>query len=157
MIISVGNFLRNTYEILKINKKLSFSDFRRYSIGNFLRITYGTRIEGNIFEFLCRPIAPAPSVRLQFSIYVSPLFLTKPIPIKVAALSLSTWSSLSPNISIFSRNLPIWSLPNKQENWRSMSGAIVIGASSSWARALVKISPYTFSALVSRFLSASPS
>ncbi|KAL4554328.1 hypothetical protein LXL04_039548 [Taraxacum kok-saghyz] len=28
-----------------------------------------------------------------------------------------------------------------------MSGAIVIGASSSWARALVKISPYTFSAI----------
>nr|KAJ0201813.1 hypothetical protein LSAT_V11C600307470 [Lactuca sativa] len=28
-----------------------------------------------------------------------------------------------------------------------MSGAIVIAASSSWARALIKISPYTFSAI----------
>ncbi|KAJ0777928.1 putative V-ATPase proteolipid subunit C-like domain, F/V-ATP synthase subunit C superfamily [Helianthus annuus] len=28
-----------------------------------------------------------------------------------------------------------------------MSGAIVIGASGSWARAMLKISPYTFSAI----------
>ncbi|KDO79584.1 hypothetical protein CISIN_1g043153mg, partial [Citrus sinensis] len=35
----------------------------------------------------------------------------------------------------------------KKKKLKKMSGSVMLGESSSWSRALVKISPYTFSAI----------